>query len=486
MLGPIRELVHASIPYLTYGLLWVIVILGAVKRVHWALYMLILLTPLPNVWYQIQDFPLGTHALDLLTMSVVLGIIWNRGGFEAPPRLFLILLITVITYVSLWNSYGRFNLPVPLTLANGDLGDWKNYIEMVLLYVLAYNVARTEKEQQRIMMLIGIVILVSSLRETRNFGAGSSFSYDNRAAGPFWRVGLGANHYAAFLADFGTLLLGLGLVVKEVWQKRTFLAAAASTVYPLFFAYSRGAYMGATAALFVLGLVRVRSLLVVLLALGLTWQAILPTTVVERITMTQTANGQIEESAAERLVMWDHAVTVFHDNPVFGVGFNAFKYTHPPLGLTDTHNYYLKVAVDEGVIGLALTALILVSALWSFWKLYLRARTPFHKGLALGMLGCLTAMMVTNIFGDRWSYYILGSYFWIGWGLVDRGNVLSAQQAVETASAVAADAQEPSEAVTAEAPAARHPGRVMSRLSAEPYWRKRFSRSGARDKRKAQ
>ncbi len=436
MLFAIKSAIHASVPYLLYIGLWVVVVLGAVKRAEWALYMLILLVPLPNVWYQIQEFPLGTHTIDLLTISVFIGISTNRGGFQVPPRFWLVLLITLITYMGLWNASFRFNLPLPLTLDNPDVSEWKNYVEMVFLYVLAYNVARTEKEQRVIMILIAVIIFITSLREARSFGAGASFSYENRAAGPFWKVGLGANHFAAFLADFAALLFGLGLVVKDVWLKRVCLAAAAMALYPLLFAYSRGAYLGTIAALLVFGFLRVRSILVVLVALGLTWQAILPTTVVERITMTKTTDGQIEESAAQRLVMWDHAMNVFHNSPVFGVGFSGFKYTHPPLGLTDTHNYYIKVAVDTGVIGLFVMGLILICAPLSCLKLYRRAKSSFHEGLAFGLMGCIASLMITNIFGDRWSYYILGAYFWIAWGLVDRGNAIAAT-ATEPAPALA-------------------------------------------------
>jgi hypothetical protein len=29
------------------------------------------------------------------------------------------------------------------------------------------------------------------------------------------------------------------------------------------------------------------------------------------------------------------------------------------------------------------------------------------------------------MFGDRWSYFVLGDYFWITWGIVDRGILIS-------------------------------------------------------------
>jgi hypothetical protein len=37
----------------------------------------------------------------------------------------------------------------------------------------------------------------------------------------------------------------------------------------------------------------------------------------------------------------------------------------------------------------------------------------------------VVAHTVTNLFGDRWSYYEMGSYFWMFWGVVDRGFALA-------------------------------------------------------------
>jgi hypothetical protein len=64
-------------------------------------------------------------------------------------------------------------------------------------------------------------------------------------------------------------------------------------------------------------------------------------------------------------------------------------------------------------------------ALRSGQKLFRTAITPFQKGLGFGFLGCVVAFIITNMFGDRWSYFVLGDYFWIIWGLVDRGILIA-------------------------------------------------------------
>jgi hypothetical protein len=72
-----------------------------------------------------------------------------------------------------------------------------------------------------------------------------------------------------------------------------------------------------------------------------------------------------------------------------------------------------------------LLALVFFMALRSGQRLFRRGVTPFQKGLGFGFLGCAVAFIITNMFGDRWSYFALGDYFWIVWGLVDSEILMS-------------------------------------------------------------
>jgi hypothetical protein len=49
------------------------------------------------------------------------------------------------------------------------------------------------------------------------------------------------------------------------------------------------------------------------------------------------------------------------------------------------------------------------------------ARDPFLKALACGFIPCLTAIVVGNFFGDRFSYYPLISYFFVYMAMIVRG-----------------------------------------------------------------
>lgn len=410
------------------------------KRAEWALYLLIILIPLPVVWYRAQTLPLGTDIPDILVLGAILGILINKNGFQRAPSMMLIGIFTVVSYLALWNSSLRFGLSAPISGGNPLLADWKNYAEMIFLYFLVYAAIRTDSEMKTVVVIMATVTLLIVLREFRNFSEGQSFSYSRRAEGPFWIVGLGANHFGAYIAHYGALLLGLFLVDKHKYRKWLYLAAIVISVHPLFFSYSRGAYAAALVAVLVFGVVRSRSLLLLLGALIFAWQVILPTTVVERIAMTESSSGELEDSALQRLVLWDFAMRLFGENSIFGVGFSGFGLSLPAGSrLTDTHNFYLKTAAEQGMIGLVMLAAVLMIAFSHGWRLYRRGQSDFQRGLGLGFVGCVSAVLVSNAFGDRWSYFPLGGYFWVAWGLVDRALQLCQQQSVAAAAVPATE-----------------------------------------------
>jgi O-antigen ligase len=292
------------------------------------------------------------------------------------------------------------------------------------------NAIQDDKQLKTLLLIATTVILLIGVRESRNFTEGSEFSYDKRAEGPFWIVGLGANHLGAFIAAYGAFLLGLYLCDDDKKRRWLYLAAILSCIHPLFFSYSRGAYAAAIVALLFFGLVKSRKLLVLAVVIFVSWQTLFPATVVERITMTENPSGNLEASAAHRLVLWEHAKAMFQENPIFGVGFGGFRFTLPPdETLTDTHSFYMKMLSEQGIIGTSFFLLVLARGFRSGWQLYRGGRTPLYQGLGLGFLGCIVATSISNIFGDRWSYFVLGAYLFIFWGLVDRALLISKAQA---------------------------------------------------------
>jgi len=434
MIAWLKGLIFAILSPIALPLVYISAFFTVVRSIftnaQWGLFALVALIPLPNLWYMLHPYPLGKDLIDFLIFGVIIGIFVNKDGFSKGQNSAFLVLFIIVNYVSLWNSSLNFSLPLPITTENELLRDWKNYAEMIFLYLLVVNAIQEDKQLKGVVLVAAVVFLLIVVREYRNFTEGAAFDWDKRSEGPFWIVGLGANHLGAFVAEYGAFFFGLFLCDDDKKRRLLYLAAVLFSLHSLFFAYSRGAYVAAFVVLVFFGLMKKRSLLVLATVIFVSWQTLLPVTVAERISMTESPGGNLEASAAHRLQLWEEAKAMFSENPLFGVGFGGFGLSVPAgETLTDTHSFYMKILSEQGIIGFGLLLTLLARGLNSGWQLYRLAQTPFNKGLGLGFIACMIATSTTNIFGDRWTYFVIGGYLFVFWGAVDRAILIEKKNA---------------------------------------------------------
>lgn len=208
-----------------------------------------------------------------------------------------------------------------------------------------------------------------------------------------------------------------------------FLITVIFSLHPLFSSFSRGAFLAAFSCLIFYGILKKRILLVLAIIVFIFWQTLLPKAVVNRINMTVTGEGKIEHSADSRTHLWKLAFDIFSDNPLWGVGYGGYSLMTGGQTLQsgetlaeqqDAHSIYMRILCEQGLIGMILLLLVFFMSFRSAFQLYRIGQSPLLSGLGFGFMGCVLAYMITNLFGDRWSYFTTGGYFWILWGLVDR------------------------------------------------------------------
>ena len=82
-----------------------------------------------------------------------------------------------------------------------------------------------------------------------------------------------------------------------------------------------------------------------------------------------------------------------------------------------TDNYYFKMALEMGWVGLGMFLWLSLAALWSTFLVYREATDPYYKALALGILGVLAATFLGSFSNDINSQKPIAEYFWIMLGL---------------------------------------------------------------------
>jgi len=208
------------------------------------------------------------------------------------------------------------------------------------------------------------------------------------------------------------------------------LGVLACNTYCILFSFSRGAYLATVGLLFLFGLFKERKLLVVGVLLVVSWQALVPDAVQERITMTyDDKSGTVDGSAGERLLLWQDAFNLIKSNPILGTGFDTYEFMGRVGDFRDTHNYYMKVLVETGVPGLLFLLYLLYRFWGTGWKLFRSTQDPFLESLGFGFAAMALVVIVVNLFGDRWLYLQVNGYTWVALGLAMRGQLISDEQA---------------------------------------------------------
>jgi O-antigen ligase len=431
---------HLGLDAIAGSWLWVAEIVCFLLSVFWkprlGLYLLIPLLPLQTIRYRIHGYFLGEQFIDLLLLGVILGLVRQK-QVSIPRTPVNVLLFVFIGYTFLSMIRGSFFLgtDLPLWFTDPRVSDWKNYVvDLMLIFLVTAEAIRTKSQIVIIILLacIGSLLVAKGFHNTVGDRDFSAFSYELRDSGPLGWAGV--NGLAAFAAQVGVFVLALFLFERRISIRAGYAATVAASIYCVIFALSRGGYAAFLGGAGFLGVMRSRILLISLAAFLLMWQTVVPAAVRDRIFMTTDENGQVEHSAAARMDLWEEAMQVFRADPIFGTGFNTYKYESHVGGYGDTHNLFVKVLVETGLVGLTIFLLILYRLFRMGWRLYRSATDPFYRSIGLGFAALMITAVIGNLFGDRWMYYQITGYTFAFAALVWRAQQLTDEAAdVQTA-----------------------------------------------------
>jgi len=185
--------------------------------------------------------------------------------------------------------------------------------------------------------------------------------------------------------------------------------------------WSRGAWLGFGAALAVMALALPRQarwglLLIVALVgggLGLYQAGLIPESILARLTsfaqdvrfedVRGVGINDANYAVIERLAHWQAALEMFRYNLWTGVGFGCYEPAYSrfalinwPIALGHAHNFYLNIAAETGLIGLATYLILWGAVFWQTWRATRRAE-GFLRGVAIGLLGAWTHLSVHHL-----------------------------------------------------------------------------------------
>ena len=234
------------------------------------------------------------------------------------------------------------------------------------------------------------------------------------------------------MAAFGGAALALFPALGETWLRRRLWAAAALVLAAnvVLVTPGRSGYIALLAAAVCLGagwaLSRGMSLLkagaVTLCVVAVLGAALALSPLSKRRIEQATSEMQTYSEAKEltsmgiRVYFWQNTVSLVRQRPLLGWGTGGFEVAYTKevagrpglagLGTSDPHNQFMKIAAEQGLLGLAVFVGFLLMAL--------RQRPALHFRL-LG-LGALAVWCATSLANSHFSTYAEGTfiYLWLG------------------------------------------------------------------------
>src|SRR5438477_1795324 len=267
------------------------------------LYFLVPLLPMQTARYWIHPFLFGEKLVDILLLGVLIGLLVRkqRPIFVFSPMNKVLIFFIGFIYLSLWQGAFYLGGELPISVQDPRFSDWKNYVEMLLLFFIAAAAVRTKRQMSVIigLMCLSVLLVNRDYHSTVGSRDFSHFSYQLRDAGALGYAG--ENGMGAFQAEFAIFLIGLAACARMLALKLGLCAVALTNIYCLELTLSRGAYLGFLVGLFVVGLIKERKLLILLLIILTSWQAFVPYAVTQRVQMTYSEGEGLDSSAEERV-----------------------------------------------------------------------------------------------------------------------------------------------------------------------------------------
>jgi putative inorganic carbon (HCO3(-)) transporter len=421
-------LVH-YIPLVAYIGFWIMCGVSLTGRPLLGLYYMIPFLPYRTLREHFLDYPLGGNVLTILVFSVIVGALLKGKRLPKSKLYGVWLIFGIYLYISMWYGAALGNAPVPLWISDPNFATWKDFMLIPLTFVAAGLVVEDRQSVRRVIIITAVALLLvdrSCILESLSRSWGS-FNEDKRYSGP---LSFGSNETAAFLAQFAMFFWGMVQFVKRRKVKFIFYGIVATTIFATMYTFSRGSYVAVLFSIFVLGALKDRKLLLIGAIFLFTWQLIVPVAVRERVAMTQSSSGQLEASANERVRLWEDAEQSMLRSPILGNGYATYQLGTHLDNLRDTHNWYVKVVVETGIVGLIIAFAMFQQMFATAYRLFKTADDPLYQGLGLGLFVAFCSCTVANFFGDRWTAIEITGMLWVLVGTAVRAMELKGTELV--------------------------------------------------------
>jgi O-antigen ligase len=310
------------------------------------------------------------------------------------------------------------------------------WVEMLLVLLVVVDLVREPGVARWVMAALFVAGAAEAAYGAVQFATGSgpeAFALQGalRAFGHFEQP----NPFAGYLTTILPLALLMALSASNPsWFRWLALFSSGLMAVGIGLSQSRGAWLGAAAAIFVLALLWSRdtrrllppAALVAALIPAMALAGLLPPTVLDRVAQAVEYFGvfdvrTVDPTSAnfavlERMAHWQAGWYMFMDQPWFGVGagnygdaYDRYFINGWPEALGHAHNYYLNMLAELGIVGGSLLLLFLALSFRALLGPLVRSedrQATFWRAVLAGSVGGLVVFCVHNLFDSLFVHSV--------------------------------------------------------------------------------
>jgi hypothetical protein len=300
------------------------------------------------------------------------------------------------------------------------------YIEYFIVYFMAVNNIRDRKQVRYWVMAILFTCAVVSIIGIYQIPAGE------RITAPFEGEIGEPNTLAGYLLLILSIVAGLILTAESRRNKVLLGVSALLIIIPFLATQSRGSYLAIAPMCFALLIFSekragIAILMAILIILG---PFLIPSVVKNRIAYTftqpkelgqiQVGGTTIDTSTSDRLRSWKNVLTRdWIKYPILGYGVSGYPFLDAQ---------YPRLLAETGILGVAAFFWLIYSLFTNVLETYRKSKDRLHKGLSLGFLAGLVAMLTHAIGANTFIIVRIMEPFWFLAGIVVMLPVLEGQE----------------------------------------------------------
>lgn len=217
----------------------------------------------------------------------------------------------------------------------------------------------------------------------------------------------------------GPLSLAFFANAKKILWKLIYLGAFGAMSLCVLFTYSKMALFAYIAALGIYFLIKDKRLIIVLIAAVIAIYLFVPS-VGNRISYLLSPEYIVSSLRGGRLVRWQQGFDMFMENIIFGVGLGHFggavAMNNNIPGTFYMDNYYLKTAVEGGLLGLIAFLILAANVIiWGMRTIFRLGRDENKEGFnfAISIFSGLAGVLVHNLVENVFEVPMMNTYFWL-------------------------------------------------------------------------